>query len=119
METQGPPDPNPRRAQPSGHPNASSPKPSALFLSPEAPYPLAGGGALRSASLLQYLARTHHVDLLVFRQPGAPPPAESLPAGLVRRVFVMDLPSNGRSLAARAIRNSVRVARRVPPLVDR
>jgi len=92
---------------------------SALFLSPEAPYPLAGGGALRSASLLHYLARTHHVDLLVFRQPGAPHPAESLPAGLVRRVFVMDLPSNGRSLAARAIRNSVRVARRVPPLVDR
>jgi len=119
METQRPPDPNPRRAQPSGHPNASSPKPSALFLSPEAPYPLAGGGALRSASLLHYLARTHHVDLLVFRQPGAPHPAESLPAGLVRRVFVMDLPSNGRSLAARAIRNSVRVARRVPPLVDR
>jgi glycosyltransferase involved in cell wall biosynthesis len=31
----------------------------------------------------------------------------------------MDLPSNGRSLAARAIRNGVRVARRVPPLVDR
>src|SRR5450432_1022419 len=92
---------------------------SALFLSPEAPYPLAGGGALRSASLLHYLARTHHVDLLVFRQPGAPHPAESLPAGLVRRVFVMDLPSNGRSLAARAIRNGVRVARRLPPLVDR
>jgi glycosyltransferase involved in cell wall biosynthesis len=74
---------------------------------------------LRFASLLQYLARTHRVDLLVFRQPGAPHPAESLPAGLVGRVFVMDLPSNGRSLAARAIRNGVRVARRVPPLVDR
>jgi glycosyltransferase involved in cell wall biosynthesis len=118
METQHPPDANPRRV-PSPDPSTPSAKPAALFLSPEAPYPLAGGGALRSASLLQYLARTHHVDLLVFRQPGAPHPADSLPAGLVRRVFVIDLPSNGRSLAARAIRNGVRMARRVPPLVDR
>ncbi len=100
-------------------PGSPSAKPSALFLSPEAPYPLTGGGALRSASLLQYLARTHHVDLLMFRQPGHAHPAASLPPGLVRRVFVMDLPSNGRSLAARTIRNGVRVARRVPPLVDR
>ena len=32
------------------------PRPRAVFLAPEAPYPPAGGGALRSASLLQYLA---------------------------------------------------------------
>ena len=42
-----------------------------LFLAPEAPYPLTGGGALRSASLLQYLARGYEVDLILFRQPGA------------------------------------------------
>jgi len=94
-------------------------KPSALFLSPEAPYPLVGGGALRSASLLHYLARAYDVDLLVFRQPGAADPARCLPAGLARRVFVIDLPATGRSLAARVLRNSLRVARRVPPLVDR
>jgi polysaccharide biosynthesis protein PslH len=80
---------------------------------------LAGGGALRTASLLHYLARTHDVDLLVFRQPGAPDPSQHLRAGLVRRVFVLDLPPTGRSPAARLVRNAVRVARRVPPLVDR
>ena len=94
-------------------------RPSALFLSPEAPYPLAGGGALRSASLLQYLSRTHDVDLLVFRQPAAPDPSLHLPTGLVRRVLVIDLPATGRGPAARVVRNAMRVARRVPPLVDR
>jgi hypothetical protein len=43
----------------------------ALVLAPEAPYPLVGGGALRTASLIQYLARTRPVDLILFRQPGA------------------------------------------------
>ena len=94
-------------------------RPAALFLSPEAPYPLAGGGALRSASLLHYLSRTHDLDLMVFRQPGAPDPARHLPIGLVRRVFTIDLPATGRSPAARVVRNAVRMARGVPPLVDR
>ena len=92
---------------------------SALVVAPETPYPLAGGGALRTASLLHHLARAYAVDLLVFRQPGAPHPAAHLPEGLVRRLFVIDLPPNGRSLAARALRNAVRVTRAVPPLVDR
>ena len=91
----------------------------ALVLAPEAPYPLAGGGALRTASLIHYLARTRPVDLIVFRQPGAADPRQHLPAGLIRRVDVIDLPPNGRSLAARALRNASRVARAVPPLVDR
>ena len=94
-------------------------KPAALLLAPETPYPLAGGGALRTASLLHHLARSYDVDLLVFRQPGAPHPAEHLPAGLVRRLFVIELPVNGRSFASRALRNAVRVTRAVPPLVDR
>jgi len=80
---------------------------------------LAGGGALRSASLLHYLSRTHDIDLVVFRQPGASDPATHLPAGLIRRVFVIDLPSTGRSPAARVMRNAIRVVRRVPPLFDR
>jgi glycosyltransferase involved in cell wall biosynthesis len=94
-------------------------KASALILAAETPYPLVGGGALRAASLLHYLARNYQVDLLVFRQPGAADPAAALPAGLVNRVTVIDLPAHGRSLAARVVRNAVRVARRVPPLVDR
>jgi glycosyltransferase involved in cell wall biosynthesis len=89
------------------------------MLAPETPYPMRGGGALRTASLLRYLAQSHDVDLIVFRQPGAPHPSEALPAGLVQRLTSIDLPANRRSLAARALRNSARVARRVPPLVDR
>jgi polysaccharide biosynthesis protein PslH len=98
---------------------AADARPSALLLAPETPYPLAGGGALRTASLLHYLAQTHDVDLIVFRQPGGADPAQGMPAGLVRRMTVIDLPANGRSLAARMLRNGVRVVRRVPPLVDR
>jgi polysaccharide biosynthesis protein PslH len=89
------------------------------MIAPEAPYPMRGGGALRTASLLHYLAQAHDVDLIVFRQPGAAHPTEAMPTGLVRRLTVIDLPANRRSLAARALRNSARLARRVPPLVDR
>jgi glycosyltransferase involved in cell wall biosynthesis len=92
---------------------------SALLLAPEAPYPLAGGGALRTASLLHYLARNYDVDLIVFRQPGGPDPSPDLPAGLVRRVSTIDLPANRRDPFARAVRNAGRMARRIPPLVDR
>jgi len=85
---------------------------SALFISPEAPYPLAGGGALRSASLLNFLARHSAVDMITFSEP-------LLPAGLVRRLHVMDLPPHAHHTLARAARNAGRLARRVPPLMDR
>ena len=95
------------------------PRPSALFLTPEAPYPLAGGGSLRSASLLEYLALHYDVDVVVFREPGATDPAGLIPGRLARRVTVLDLPPNRRSFTARALRNAGRMVRRVPPLVDR
>jgi polysaccharide biosynthesis protein PslH len=94
-------------------------KPAALVLAPETPYPMRGGGAIRTASLLHYLAQRNDVDLIVFRQPGAPHPSVAMPKGLVQRLSVIDLPPNRRSIAARALRNSARLARRVPPLVDR
>jgi glycosyltransferase involved in cell wall biosynthesis len=94
-------------------------RPAALLLAPETPYPLAGGGALRTASLLHHLASRYDVDLIVFRQPGAPDPAKVLPPSLVRRVVALDLPPNRRGFTARALRNASRVARQVPPLVDR
>jgi glycosyltransferase involved in cell wall biosynthesis len=90
-----------------------------VVLAPETPYPLTGGGALRTASLLHYLSRTYELDLIVFREPGAPDPARHLPPGLVRRLDVLHLSANRRDRAARALRNAVRLARRVPPLVDR
>jgi glycosyltransferase involved in cell wall biosynthesis len=91
----------------------------ALFLAAEAPYPLAGGGALRSAPLLHYLARTRDVETIVFRQPGDPDPAAGLPPGLACRITSIDLPETSRGTAARAFRNTVRLARGAPPLVDR
>jgi glycosyltransferase involved in cell wall biosynthesis len=99
--------------------NGAAPKPGALLLCPETPYPLAGGGALRTASLLHHLNRGYDVDLIVFRQPGAADPRGQLPVGLARHLTVLDLPANGRSFASRALRNASRVARRIPPLVDR
>lgn len=92
---------------------------SALFLSAESPYPLAGGGAMRSASLLHFLAREHAVDLITFREPRAADPRELIPSGLTRSVQVIDLPAHSRSALARAARNAGRLARRVPPLMDR
>jgi glycosyltransferase involved in cell wall biosynthesis len=91
----------------------------AVFISAEAPYPLAGGGAMRSASLLNWLARSYAVDMVVFREPRAAHPAEHLPPGLVRRLHVVDLPEHARHSLARAVRNAGRLARRVPPLMDR
>ncbi len=74
---------------------------------------------MRSASLLHYLAQRYEVDLVVFRQPGSPAPEDGLPPGLVHRVRTIDLPLHARGKAARGLRNALRLARGVPPLVDR
>lgn len=96
-----------------------SARPRALLLAPEAPYPLMGGGALRTASLLHYLARSYSVDLIVFRQPGEPDPGARISRGLAERVSIIDLPAHRRGGASRSLRNAIRLARRVPPLIDR
>jgi len=93
--------------------------PSALFLSPEAPYPLAGGGALRSASLLEYLGRRYKVDAILFREPGAPDPSRQIPPQLVDRVLILDLAHHSRHPLARLARTAARFARGVAPLPDR
>lgn len=92
---------------------------SALLLAPEAPYPVAGGGALRTASLLEYLARHYETDVVVFREPGAEDPRKRFPAGLARHIAVIDLPLHRRNLVARAWRNGMRLLREAPPLLDR
>jgi glycosyltransferase involved in cell wall biosynthesis len=89
------------------------------MLSPETPYPLHGGGALRTASLLNYLARHFEVDLVVFRYRPEQDPARALPPGLVRNVQVIDLPHNRKDVFSRAVRNGWRLLKGVPPLVDR
>ncbi len=94
-------------------------KPRALMLSPELPYPLQGGGALRTASLLNHLARHHTVDLILFRHLDSQQPAESLPPNLVDRILILELPRHSRSRLHRALRNTRRLVRGVPPLLDR
>ncbi|MBI2680630.1 MAG: glycosyltransferase [Candidatus Solibacter usitatus] len=91
----------------------------ALFLTPEAPYPLEGGGALRAASLFEYLADRYAVDVIVFREPGAPDPALLFPAESARRIHVIDLPPHSGAPIARATRNAGRLLRGIPPMLDR
>ena len=94
-------------------------RPAALLLTPEAPYPVVGGGALRTASLLEYLAPRYELDVLVFREPGAQDPRDAFPSNLVRSVDVIDLPFHRRDPFARGARNLRRFVRGAPPLVDR
>jgi glycosyltransferase involved in cell wall biosynthesis len=94
-------------------------KPDALLLAPEAPYPTVGGGALRTASLLAYLARRYTLDVIVFREPRAPDPAALFPPGLIRDIRVIELPYHSKRLPVRVARNLVRYLRGRPPLNDR
>jgi glycosyltransferase involved in cell wall biosynthesis len=94
-------------------------RPAALVISPEAPYPMHGGGALRTASLLHYLSRRYDLDVILFRQAGDSDPALSLPAGLVRRSFTVTLPFHSRRPPAWLLRNLHRWIRGAPPLLDR
>jgi glycosyltransferase involved in cell wall biosynthesis len=93
-------------------------KPAALMISPEAPYPLDGGGALRTASLLHYLGARYDLDLIVFRHPGQTI-LEFLPEGLLRNVKTIDLRLHQNDALSRAVRNAGRLLKRRPPLFDR
>src|SRR5579864_3497037 len=99
--------------------SGSSAKARVLFLAPEAPYPVRGGGPLRSASLLEYLACRFRVHAIVFRQPGDPDPAQAIPADRIEKLDVVELPFHSKHPLARALRNSRRLIRNIPPLMDR
>lgn len=92
---------------------------SALMICPEAPYPLAGGGPLRTACLLEYLASKHSLDVILFQEPGAPDPRAAIPGGLVQTATVIDLPYHSKRALPRALRNLRRYLRQAPPLMDR
>jgi polysaccharide biosynthesis protein PslH len=87
-----------------------------LMLTPEPPYPLNGGGAFRTASLLHYFARFAEVDLILLSASDRP---ALLPPGLVRSQQVIALPHHNPGVAARYLRNASRAIRGVPPLIDR
>src|SRR3984893_15654824 len=98
---------------------SSSAKARVLFLAPEPAYPVRGGGPLRSASLLEYLASRFSVHVIVFRQPGDPDPAQAIPAGRIEKLDVVELPYHSKHPVPRAFRNSRRLIRNTPPLMDR
>ena len=87
-----------------------------VMLCPEPPYPLNGGGALRTVSIVNYFSRFADVDLILFSSSGQP---ARLPHGLVRSMKIIPLPAHSHSALARWRRNAFRAARGVPPLVDR
>ena len=58
-----------------------------------------GGGALRIASLLEFVARRYDTDVVVFREPGAPDPGPRFPAGLACRIQVIDSPFTKNTLS--------------------
>ncbi|MCW5965402.1 MAG: glycosyltransferase, partial [Bryobacterales bacterium] len=96
-------------------------KPSALFLTAESPYPMVGGGALRSASVLEYLLQGYDTDVICFRQPEAAT-VDWLAIGALKNLRdwrEIALPAHGRSAIERSVRNVRRAFRGVPPLVDR
>jgi polysaccharide biosynthesis protein PslH len=97
----------------------SAGRPKALFLAGEAPYPTIGGGPIRAASVLEYLAGRYSVHGIFFREPGAPDPAAALPPGRLDRVDVIDLPFHSKRPLARILRNASRLVRNRAPLIDR
>ncbi|MBM3810817.1 MAG: glycosyltransferase [Acidimicrobiia bacterium] len=90
-----------------------------MIVCPEAPYPLYGGGAIRTASMLHYLAQRYPLDAILFRERGSPDPRAALPPGLIQENLLIDLPYHRRGGLARVWRNLKRLRRDVPPLVDR
>jgi glycosyltransferase involved in cell wall biosynthesis len=85
-----------------------------LFFTPEALYPTLGGGALRSASLFEYLEAHYQVDAITFREDFAP---VAIPGA--RDLLILDLPHHSKHKLARAARNLRRFIVGRPPLLDR
>jgi polysaccharide biosynthesis protein PslH len=92
------------------------PAPRALFVAPEAPYPMVGGGAFRAASLLEYLAHFFTVDAVVFH---APDTELAFPTCRIDRLLTIELPRHSKHQAMRVLRNGQRLVLRRPPLIDR
>ena len=93
--------------------------PRALILLPEAPYPVIGGGPLRSACVIEGLASQFELSAIHFHLAGDPDPATLYPPNLLSSSHTLKLPQHAKSLFPRLIRNLNRALRGVPPLVDR
>lgn len=74
---------------------------------------------MRTAAMIEYLARHYRLEAIFFRQPGEPDPAQSIPPGLLADALSVHLPYHRRAPWARAWRNLRRFVRGAPPLLDR
>ena len=90
----------------------------ALLLTPEPPYPMNGGGAIRAASLLHFLAQRFRLHVVTFTV-GDGVPEIRWPPDTVERLDWIHLPHHSKSLAARVARNAARLVRGMLPLMDR
>ena len=90
-----------------------------LFVTPEPPYPIAGGGQYRIASVYEYLAARYELHVIVFAEPGAGNPTLSCPCKRRDRCHVVGLRRHRKDAMSRFLRNSMRWIRGVPPLNDR
>src|SRR5258708_38448008 len=93
--------------------------PNALFLRAESPYPTTGGGAMRSASVLEFLVKRYDVYVTLFQQHGSPDPRSGFPAGLAGRISIIELPHHSRTKVARGWRAASRLLRKSARLIDR
>ena len=81
----------------------SGDKPRVLILSPESPWPMHGGGAIRTASLVEYFSSRASLDLIIFGESSTH----------------LILPRHRRDPLSRALRNLRRSVQGTPPLIDR
>ena len=78
-----------------------------------------GGGALRSASLFEFLTQRYNVDVALFNEEQSSGPRVDFPRDRARRISIIKLPKHSKSPSARRWRAARRVARNRPPLIDR
>ncbi|MBC7924078.1 MAG: glycosyltransferase [Bryobacteraceae bacterium] len=89
----------------------------ALVIAPEPPWPVAGGGALRTASLLTYLQSRYKVHLITWQESGKPDVTAQIPPDV--ETDVLHLRPHSKDHPSRLARNLIRYLRDVPPLTDR
>jgi len=98
----------------SGYPDG---KPRVLIVSPEAPWPMHGGGAIRTASLAEYFATRAALDMIVFRVRGRPEAPE--PPQLLNALSWIEMPHHAGDRVSVVARNARRWVMGTPPLIDR
>ena len=76
---------------------------------------MTGGGPLRTASLLGFLAQRFRVHLLTYVEEGSPNPEPFLPKGLVDHITTIYLPHHDKTAVSRIYRNTSRWLRGALP----